>query len=179
MEVQSRRGSLEAKGVSDILLSVNNIEVAYHGVVLVLRGVSLEVPEGKIICLLGANGAGKTTTLKAISGLLHTEAGKVIHGDIRFNGRRLDKLGPESIVALGIIQVIEGRRVLEHLTVEENLEVASYVYGGAYLKGTSTAFTVTSLGLKTSVTRLAAIYRVVSSRCWWQDVPLWHTPRSC
>jgi len=120
--------------VSNILLSVNNIEVAYHGVILVLRGVSLEVPEGKIICLLGANGAGKTTTLKAISGLLHTEAGKVIHGDIRFDGQRLDKLGPEAIATLGIIQVLEGRRVLEHLTVEENLEVASYVSGGANLK---------------------------------------------
>lgn len=118
--------------MSNILLAVNNIEVAYHGVVLVLMGVSLEVPEGKIICLLGANGAGKTTTLKAISGLLHTEAGKVIHGDIRFDGQRLDKLGPEAIATLGIIQVLEGRRVLEHLTVEENLEVASYVYGGAY-----------------------------------------------
>ena len=116
------------------ILAVNNIEVAYHGVILVLRGVSLEIPEGKIICLLGANGAGKTTTLKAISGLLHTEAGKVIHGDIRFNGRRLDKLGPEAIVALGITQVMEGRRVLPHLTVEENLEVASYVHGGAKLK---------------------------------------------
>jgi len=134
MEVQSWRGNLETKGVSNILLAVNNIEVAYYGVVLVLRGVSLEVPEGKIICLLGANGAGKTTTLKAISGLLHTEGGKVVHGDIRFDGQRLDKLGPEAIATLGIIQVLEGRRVLEHLTVEENLEVASYVYGGAHLQ---------------------------------------------
>lgn len=120
--------------MSNILLSVNNIEVAYHGVVLVLRGVSLEIPGGKIICLLGANGAGKTTTLKAISGLLHTEAGKVIHGDIRFDGQRLDKLGPEAIATLGIIQVLEGRRVLAHLTVEENLEVASYIYGRVHLQ---------------------------------------------
>ena len=118
--------------MSNIFLSVNNIEVAYHGVVLVLRGISLEVPEGKIVCLLGANGAGKTTTLKAISGLLHTEAGKVIHGDIRFDGQRLDKLGPEAIATLGIIQVLEGRRVLEHLTVQENLEVASYASGVAH-----------------------------------------------
>lgn len=120
--------------MSNIFLSVNNIEVAYHGVILVLKGVSLEVPEGKIICLLGANGAGKTTTLKAISGLLHTEAGKIVHGDIRFDGQRLDKLGPEAIAALGVIQVLEGRRVLEHLTVQENLEVASYASGGTHLE---------------------------------------------
>ena len=124
---------LRKKGGSDIL-AVNNIEVAYHGVVLVLRGVSIEVPEGKIICLLGPNGGGKTTTLKAISGLLHTEAGEVILGDIRFDGQRIDRLGPEAIVSMGIIQVLEGRRVLEHLTVEENLEVSCYVYSGANIK---------------------------------------------
>ena len=118
------------------MLNVNNIEVAYHGVILALRGVSLEVPDGKIISLLGANGAGKTTTLKAISGLLHTEAGEVILGDIRFDGQRIDKLNPEPIASMGIIQVQEGHRVLGHLTVEENLEVASYVYqGGAHMKG--------------------------------------------
>lgn len=94
----------------------------------------MEVPEGKITCLLGPNGAGKTTTLKAISGLLHTEAGEVILGDIRFDGQRIDRLGPEAIVAMGIIQVMEGRRVLEHLTVEENLEVSCYVYSGANIK---------------------------------------------
>lgn len=116
------------------ILTVNNIEVAYHGVVLVLRGVSIEVPEGRITCLLGSNGAGKTTTLKAISGLLYTEEGKLTRGDIRFDGQRIDRLGPEAIVAMGIIQVMEGRRVLEHLTVEENLEVACYVHSDANIK---------------------------------------------
>lgn len=108
-------------------LSVNNIEVAYHSVILVLRGVSLEVREGKIVALLGPNGAGKTTTLKAISGLLGTEVGKVTVGSIWFENRRIERLDPETIARLGICQVMEGRRVLEHLTVEENLEVAGYL----------------------------------------------------
>lgn len=109
------------------MLTVNNIEVTYHGVILVLRGVSLQVEEGKIIALLGANGAGKTTTLKAISGLLKTEVGKVTRGDIHFNGHRLDTMDPEDIVKVGIIQVMEGRRVLEHLTVEDELLSAGYI----------------------------------------------------
>ncbi len=109
------------------MLSVNNIEVVYHDVILVLRGVSLQLEDGQMIALLGANGAGKTTTLKAISGLLRTEVGKVSHGEIRFNGQRIDRMDPEDIARLGIIQVMEGRRILEHLTVEENLEVAAYV----------------------------------------------------
>jgi len=94
----------------------------------------MEVPEGKIICLLGPNGAGKTTTLKAISGLLYTEAGKITQGDIQFDGQRIDRLGPEVIVSMGIIQVMEGRRVLEHLTVEENLEVSCRAHSGADMK---------------------------------------------
>jgi branched-chain amino acid transport system ATP-binding protein len=109
------------------MLSVNNIEVVYHDVILVLRGVSFGLEEGQVITLLGANGAGKTTTLKAISGLLKTEVGKVSHGDIHFNGLRIDRMGPEDIARLGIVQVMEGRRVLEQLTVEENLEVATYI----------------------------------------------------
>jgi branched-chain amino acid transport system ATP-binding protein len=109
------------------MLSVNNIEVVYHDVILVLRGVSLSITEGQVIALLGANGAGKTTTLKAISGLLRTEVGKVSHGDIHFEGQRIDRLGPEQIARNGIIQVLEGRRVLEQLTVEENLTVATYI----------------------------------------------------
>jgi branched-chain amino acid transport system ATP-binding protein len=109
------------------MLSLNNIEVVYHDVILVLRGVSLGVEEGQVIALLGANGAGKTTTLKAISGLLKTEVGKVSHGDIQFNGQRIDRMGPEDIAQMGIIQVLEGRRVLEQLTVEENLAVATYL----------------------------------------------------
>ncbi|HYB20004.1 MAG TPA: ABC transporter ATP-binding protein [Thermodesulfobacteriota bacterium] len=109
------------------MLSVNNIEVVYHDVILVLRGVSLSLREKQIIALLGANGAGKTTTLKAVSGLLKTEVGKVSHGDIQFNGQRIDRMSPEEISRMGIIQVLEGRRVLEQLTVEENLEVATYL----------------------------------------------------
>jgi branched-chain amino acid transport system ATP-binding protein len=108
------------------MLQVNNVEVAYMNVIHVLHGVTLEVGDGQIAALLGANGAGKTTTLKAISGLLKTEEGEVTEGSIVFNGRRLDRHGPEGIAALGICQVMEGRRVLEHLSVEENLLVGGY-----------------------------------------------------
>jgi branched-chain amino acid transport system ATP-binding protein len=109
------------------MLSVNNIEVVYHDVILVLRGVSCSLEKGQVITLLGANGAGKTTTLKAVSGLLKTEVGKVSHGDIQFEGVCIDRMGPEEIARMGIIQVLEGRRVLEQLTIEENLIVASYL----------------------------------------------------
>lgn len=108
------------------MLKVNNIEVRYMGVIQVLKGVSLEVGEGRIVSLLGANGAGKTTTLKAISGMLRTEEGEVTEGNIEFDMKRIDQLGPEEIAALGISQVMEGRRVLEHLSVEENLLVGAY-----------------------------------------------------
>jgi len=108
------------------MLRLNNIEVIYSEVILVLKGVSLEVPEGRIISLLGANGAGKTTTLKAISGVLYTELGKVTDGSIEFEGVRIDGKAPEEIVQMGIIQVMEGRRLFEHLTVEENLRVGAY-----------------------------------------------------
>jgi branched-chain amino acid transport system ATP-binding protein len=109
------------------VLKVNNIEVCYMGVIQVLRGVSLEVGDGNIVALLGANGGGKTSTLKAISGLLKTEEGEITSGDINFNDQRIDKCGPEEIAALGISQVMEGRRVLEHLTCEENLLVGAYL----------------------------------------------------
>jgi branched-chain amino acid transport system ATP-binding protein len=108
------------------MLQVDNIEVAYMKVIQVLRGVSLEVGDGKIVALLGANGAGKTTTLKAISGMLHTEEGEVSEGSIQFDGKRIDKYGPEHVAGLGISQAMEGRRVLEHLSVEENLLVGAY-----------------------------------------------------
>ena len=108
------------------MLLVKNIEVAYMKVIQVLRGVSLEVHEGKIVALLGANGAGKTTTLKAISGMLKTEEGEVTDGSIEFDGKRIDGYGPEVIAAMGISQAMEGRRVLEHLSVEENLLVGAY-----------------------------------------------------
>jgi branched-chain amino acid transport system ATP-binding protein len=103
------------------MLQLNNIEVVYHKVILVLKGVSLELDEGGIITLLGANGAGKSTTLKAISGLLVTEVGEVTEGDIKFNGERIDRMMPDAIVRRGIVQVMEGRRIFEHLTTEENL----------------------------------------------------------
>lgn len=109
------------------MLKLNNVEVKYVGVILVLRGVSLEIHDGAIIALLGSNGAGKTTTLKAISGLLHTELGEVTAGSIEYDGYRIDKLDPEQIAKKGIIQVMEGRQVLGHLTVEENLVLGGYI----------------------------------------------------
>jgi len=109
------------------ILKINNIEVKYHEVILVIKGVSIEVPEGGIVALLGANGAGKSTTLKAISGLLKHEDGQVTDGSIEYLGERIDRLGPEKIAKMGIVQVIEGRRVFEHLTVEENLKVGAHM----------------------------------------------------
>ena len=109
------------------MLSLNNVEVIYDGVILVLKGVSLNVREGGITTLLGANGAGKTTTLKAISGLLRSERGEVTKGSIEFKGARIDRLAPHEIVARGIVQVFEGRRVFEHLTTEENLVAGAHV----------------------------------------------------
>jgi len=103
------------------ILKLNNIEVIYHKVMLVLKGVSLEVGEGVMATLLGANGAGKSTTLKAISGLLVTEEGEVSDGNIEFNGERIERMMPDEIVRRGIVQVMEGRRIFEHLTTEENL----------------------------------------------------------
>jgi len=108
------------------MLHVNNIEVVYMNVIQVLRGVSLTVEKGQIVALLGANGGGKTTTLKAISGMLKTEEGEVTDGSIEFEGQRIDRLGPEHIAVMGISQAMEGRRVLEHLSVEENLLVGAY-----------------------------------------------------
>ncbi len=109
------------------MLKLNNVEVVYDGVVLVLKGVSLTAGQGQITTLLGANGAGKTTTLKAISGLLHAERGQLTKGSIEFGGERLDHLAPHDVVVRGITQVFEGRRVFENLTVEENLVVGGHV----------------------------------------------------
>lgn len=108
-----------------------DIEVRYVGVILVLKGVSIEVPDGSIVALLGANGAGKTTTLKAISGLLRVEEGHVTRGSIEFDGRRIDQLEPSDIVRMGIVQVLEGRRVFEHLTAEQNLKMATHLRSDA------------------------------------------------
>lgn len=108
------------------MLKVNNIEVVYNEVILVLRGVSLEVGEGQIVALLGANGAGKSTTLKAISGLLKPEDGEVTDGEILFEERPIHNRDAAEIVRGGIFQIMEGRRVFEHLTVEENLRAGAY-----------------------------------------------------
>ena len=108
------------------ILSVNNIEVVYNHVVLVLKGVSLDVPRGNIVALLGANGAGKTTTLKAISNLLHSERGEVTKGAIVFDGAEVHSLSPNELVRRGCIQVMEGRRCFGHLTIEENLLTGAF-----------------------------------------------------
>ncbi len=112
------------------ILKLNNIEVKYHEVILVLKGVSIEVPQGGIVALLGANGAGKSTTLKAISGLLKHEDGEVTDGSIEFMGEQIHKKRAVEIAKMGIVQVIEGRRVFEHLTVEQNLLVGGHMRKG-------------------------------------------------
>ena len=116
------------------LLRLNNVEVIYDRVILVLKGLSLDVPRGKIVALLGANGAGKSTALKAISGLLKSEDGEVTDGSIEFDGRPIERLDPADIVRLGLFQVMEGRRVFEHLTVEENLRAGAHTRGRASLQ---------------------------------------------
>ena len=115
-----------AKTETTSFLSVNNIEVVYSSVILVLKGVSLAVPKGGIVALLGANGSGKTTTLKAISNLLHAERGEVTKGAIVFDGEQVHKLSPNALVQRGCIQVMEGRRCFAHLTVEENLLTGAF-----------------------------------------------------
>jgi branched-chain amino acid transport system ATP-binding protein len=116
--------------MSTALLSVNNIEVIYNHVILVLKGVSLRVEEGQIVALLGANGAGKTTTLKAISSLLKGERGEVTKGHIAFRDQRIDRLSPAELVKRGLCQVMEGRHCFQHLTVEENLLTGAYTRSG-------------------------------------------------
>ena len=112
---------------TEAILKINNIEVKYHEVILVLKGVSIEVPRGGIVALLGANGAGKSTTLKAVSGLLKTEDGEVTDGAIDYEGSHIHHERAAIIAKKGIVQVIEGRRVFEHLTVEENLKVGAHL----------------------------------------------------
>ncbi|WP_299661409.1 ABC transporter ATP-binding protein [uncultured Ruegeria sp.] len=111
---------------ADTLLEVNNIEVIYNHVILVLKGVSLTVPKGGITALLGGNGAGKTTTLKAVSNLLHSERGEVTKGSIKYRGESVHESDPAVLVEKGVIQVMEGRHCFEHLTVEENLLTGAY-----------------------------------------------------
>ena len=117
---------LDAGKTKTTLLEVNNIEVIYNHVILVLKGVSLSVKEGGITALLGGNGAGKTTTLKAISNLLRSERGEVTKGSISYRGERVQDLDPSALVKKGVIQVMEGRHCFEHLTVEENLLTGAY-----------------------------------------------------
>ena len=121
--VEGNAGASEGAGN---LLSVNNIEVIYDHVILVLKGVSLEVPKGKIVAILGANGAGKTTTLKAISNLLYAERGEVTKGSIEYDGQHVEASSPNDLVKRGVIQVMEGRHCFEHLTIEENLLTGAY-----------------------------------------------------
>ncbi len=127
VEAEAETGQQDVKPVARApLLTVNNIEVVYDDVILVLRGVSLSVPEGEIVALLGPNGAGKSTTLKAISGLLRTEDGEVTRGNVTFMGEEIANLPPEQIVRRGIFQVMEGRRIIEDMTVIENLRLGAY-----------------------------------------------------
>jgi branched-chain amino acid transport system ATP-binding protein len=125
MSAQSVPGPSEAA-----YLSINNIEVIYDHVILVLKGVSLAVPEGKIVALLGGNGAGKSTTLKSISTLLRAERGAVTKGSIEFRGERIDQLTPNALVKKGMCQVMEGRHCFAHLTVEENLLTGAFTRKG-------------------------------------------------
>jgi branched-chain amino acid transport system ATP-binding protein len=116
------------------MLKLVNVEVKYHEVILVLRGVSLQVEKGQMVSLLGANGAGKTTLLKAVSGILIPEDGKVTDGYIEFEDLRIDKLEPFEVAECGILQVMEGRRIFEHLTVEENLLTGAILHGNGRTK---------------------------------------------
>jgi branched-chain amino acid transport system ATP-binding protein len=125
-DVLTSPSSSAGKDAGKPILSVKNIEVIYDHVILVLKGVSLEVPTGGIVALLGANGAGKSTTLKSISNLLRSERGEVTKGSIEFNGERVDGLTPNDLVRRGCIQVMEGRHCFGHLTVEENLQTGSF-----------------------------------------------------
>lgn len=110
-----------------MLLEINNLEVVYSDVILVLKGVNLSVGQNQIVALLGANGAGKTTTLKAVSGLLRSEDGEIISGSVRFDGMDIHREEPQNIVRHGLVQVVEGRKILPHMTVEQNLLVGGKI----------------------------------------------------
>jgi branched-chain amino acid transport system ATP-binding protein len=138
------------------ILTLNNVEVVYDYVSLAIKGVSLAVPEHGIVALLGGNGAGKSTTLKSISGLLTPERGEVRRGDITFLGSDVRALPPQKRVRLGIAHVLEGRRVFEHLTPDENLVAGS---------------TATSRVSTSAARRRRATCRAASSRCWRSDAP--------
>jgi len=126
---------------NEAILSIKNIEVIYDHVILVLKGVSLEVPKGKIVAILGANGAGKTTTLKAVSSLLQSERGEVTKGTIEYRGTNIAGLNPTDLVKRGVIQVMEGRHCFEHLTIEENLLTGAYTRRGGTAEGLEMVYT--------------------------------------
>jgi branched-chain amino acid transport system ATP-binding protein len=126
MTAIAERDRIVSASTAAPLLAVRNIEVVYDNVILVLRGLSLDVPKGEIVALLGANGAGKSTTLKAISGLLKTEDGDVTRGEILFDGQRIDGMDPDKIVRRGIFQVMEGRRIIADMTSIENLRLGAF-----------------------------------------------------
>jgi branched-chain amino acid transport system ATP-binding protein len=128
MVVKEKIEKSKEQALTTQTLQINNIEVTYSSVILVLRGVSLKVEPGKIVSLLGPNGAGKSTTLKAVSGLLKSETGEITRGNIMWDDERLNILSPEDIVQRQIVQVIEGRPLFQHLTVEENLRVGAMIY---------------------------------------------------
>jgi branched-chain amino acid transport system ATP-binding protein len=126
VEESGARPAPGSRAGGEPVLEINNIEVIYEDVILVLRGLSLSVPEGEIVALLGSNGAGKSTTLKSVAGLLPSEHGEVTQGNIVYQGRRITRANPAEIVKMGISMVMEGRRVFEHLTVHENLQTGAY-----------------------------------------------------
>lgn len=162
------------------MLDILNIEVRYSGVILVLKGVSLQVPEGKIVALLGANGAGKSTTLKAISGLLSTELGKVTDGTIYFEGERIHNKNPQDIVKKGIVQVIEGRAIFEHLTTEENLLTGAYLrHDGGQVKKDLDKVYAYFPKLKSLRNRTSATFLGGNNRCWSSAGDSCHNLRSC
>ena len=153
------------------LLEIDNLEVVYDDVVLVLRGVSFAVPKGAIVTLLGPNGAGKSTTLKSISGLLKAENGEIVAGDIRFDGRSIAHSLADRIVRRGIFQVMEGRRIIGDMTVLDNLRAGAHSRGAT---ARSRAISTASMPISRasgSATGLPATFPAASSRCWRSAAP--------
>ena len=148
------------------MLALNNVEVIYNEVILVLKGMSMQVPQGKIVGLLGSNGAGKSTTLKAISGLLKPENGEVTDGSVEFLGEKIHHKDAADIVCSGIFQVMEGRRVFEHLTVEEKFNGAATRRDRATCTPTLTLSTTTSRASKIGAVKRRASSPAASSKCW-------------
>lgn len=152
---------------AEALLSVNNIEVVYNKTVQVLRGLSLKVDKGAVVALLGSNGAGKSTTLKAVSNLLELEDGKVTTGEILFKGDAISRFAPHQLVRSGLFHVMEGRRIFEDLTVEENLTAATYAMTGRQAaRRRSISSTLTSRACSSGARDVPDICQEASSKCW-------------